>query len=379
MKIAQVVCAFPPYRGGMGNVAHHYSLELANLGHEVTVFTPHYKDREAQMENFKIKSLVPWLSYGLGAWLPQLFWQLRGFDIVHLHYPFFGGALPVYCLKRYLPKETKLVLTYHLDVVGRGLLGKYFSWHTKHLMPRMIKIADKIIVTSRDYAENSNLAPFIKSMPEKFVEIPLGTDANIFHPLARDQELMAKYQIKPEEKIILFVAALDRMHYFKGLNLLLEAMTKIKSQARLIVVGKGDMKEGYEAKAKELGIGNKVNFAGYVGGNDLPKYYNLADVFVMPSVDKSEAFGIVYTEAMACQKPVIAANLPGVRTVVEDNKTGYLITPGDLDGLVSRIEKILGDKELASKFGQAGLAKVRSEYTWAGIAKKIEEVYTNLS
>lgn len=378
MKIAQVVCAFPPYRGGMGNVAYHYSLELSKMKHEVVVFTPHYKEREVQFQNFKIRSLVPWLSYGKGAWLPQLFYELRGFDIIHLHYPFLGGTLPVWFLKKYYPKTNTLVLTYHMDLVGQGIMGRYFQWHTKKLMPKIIRLADKVIVTSWDYAKNSNIASIIKESPEKFVAIPLGTELDIFKPGKPNPELLQKYNILLGEKIVLFVAALDREHYFKGLNYLLAAMTKIKSGVKLLVVGRGDLKGVYEAEAARLGIADRVIFAGYVSGPELPKYYNLADVFAMPSIDKSEAFGLVYVEAMACGCPVIAGDLPGVRTVVEDNQTGFLVEPKNVSDLVSKINKILGDDELARSFSQLGLKKVEEQYSWQKIAKQVDQVYRDL-
>jgi glycosyltransferase involved in cell wall biosynthesis len=348
------------------------------VGHEVIVFTPHYKERQVQFQNFVIKSLVPWMSYGKGAWLPQLFFELRHFDIIHLHYPFFGGALPIYCLKKYKPQKTKIVLTYHMDVVGEGFLNKYFKWHTKRLMPGMIRAADRVIVTSQDYAENSNIAYLIKENPKKFIEIPLGTETEIFYPQPRDEELIKKYGIKPQEKTVLFVAALDREHYFKGLNSLLEAVAKIKTPIKLLVVGRGELKTNYEEQAQKLGIRDKVYFVGYISGPDLPKYYNLCDLFVMPSVDKSEAFGLVYVEAMACGRPVIATNLPGLRTVVDDNQTGYLVRPRDIDDLVIKMQKILSNDKLASDFGQNGFKKVQDKYTWPKIVKQIDLVYKSI-
>ncbi|MFA5358326.1 MAG: glycosyltransferase family 4 protein [Patescibacteria group bacterium] len=374
MKIAQVVCTFPPYKGGIGNVAFHYSLELSKIGHEIVVFIPHYKKSEHQFLNFKLKSFVPWLSYGNAAFLPQLFWSLRDFDIIHLHYPFFGSALPIYFLKKKYP-EKKLVLTYHMDVVGGGLLGKYFSWHTKKLMPKIIRIADKVIVTSLDYAKNSNIAEEIKKDQKKFVEIPLGANLSIFHKQKKDDALVKKYQLKTGEKIILFVAALDAAHYFKGLNYLLEAMSKIKTPAKLVIVGRGSMHDCYIAQVKRLGLADRVLFAGYVSDFDLARYYNFANVFVLPSVDKSEAFGLVYVEAMACATPVIASNLAGVRTVVDDGLTGFLVEPRNVSDLADKIDRILSNDSLAQKMGEAGAEKVKEKYTWPEIAKQIDRVY----
>ena len=99
MKIAQIICTFPPYRGGIGNVAYYYSLELAYLGHEVTVFTPCYQKENKELKDVKVKRLKPVLKYGNAAFLPQLFWQLKNFDVIHFHYPFFGSDWIIYLIK----------------------------------------------------------------------------------------------------------------------------------------------------------------------------------------------------------------------------------------------------------------------------------------
>ncbi|MFA6534245.1 MAG: glycosyltransferase, partial [Patescibacteria group bacterium] len=272
MKIAQVVCTFPPYKGGMGNTAYHYSLELAKLGHAVTVFTPHFKDRLVNFQNFTIRGVAPWLSYGLGAWSPRLAWELSDFDIIQLHYPFFGGALPLWWLKKIKPRKTKLVLLYQMDVLGQGIWRRVFNWHAKYLMPGIIRAADKIIITSRDYAASSRLAPWLSIFPDKFVEIPLGVDTAVFQPTPPDSELIKKYQLKPGEKVILFTAALDTAHYFKGLDILLAATATLKNPARLVVVGKGDLKDFYERRAEELGLKDRVTFAGYLSDRDLARH-----------------------------------------------------------------------------------------------------------
>ena len=102
MKIAQVVCTFPPYQGGIGNSVYNISDILSDLGHEVTVFTPDYNlpveaeafsdELSAAEGKFKVKRLRPLIRIGNAALLPQLFFKLRGFDIVHLHYPFYGAV-----------------------------------------------------------------------------------------------------------------------------------------------------------------------------------------------------------------------------------------------------------------------------------------------
>ncbi|MEK7139557.1 MAG: glycosyltransferase family 4 protein, partial [Patescibacteria group bacterium] len=354
------------------------SLELDKLGWRVTVLTPRHKRRDMKLHNFQIRGVESWFTSGNASFLPQLLWKLRHFKIVHLHYPFFGGAGPTAIWKRYLAGERKLVISYQMDVVSSGLKGRFFRWHTKYIMPWILRSADRVIVTSMDYAQAGNVAPVLAAHPEKFVEIPLGANTAIYHPQPRDVSLLTKHNIPPDDKVLIFVAALDEPHYFKGLDRLLEAVSRLTVPTTLIVVGRGPLKSTYEQLAAELGIADRVRFVGYVSDFDLARYHSIADVFVLPSIDKSEAFGLVYVEAMACGKPTIGSRLAGVRTVIDDGVTGLLVDPGNVDDLTDKINTLINDDVLAKKMGAAGLAKVLDRYTWKKVAKQLDDLYRSL-
>ncbi|MBU0647092.1 glycosyltransferase, partial [Patescibacteria group bacterium] len=109
MKIAQIICTFPPYKGGMGNVAYNFSKGLADLGNDVSVLTPDYSEKNNKFSNdsklnFKVLRLKPLFKYGNAAFIPQLFWKLDDYDIVHLHYPFFGATKIIILLKLFFRK-----------------------------------------------------------------------------------------------------------------------------------------------------------------------------------------------------------------------------------------------------------------------------------
>jgi glycosyltransferase involved in cell wall biosynthesis len=382
MKIAIVSPVFPPYRGGIGTVAHTEALELFLRGHEVSVFSPDYKTTPSEEEKrFELSNpkkvpdlflLKPLLKYGNAGFLPQLFWRLKNFDVVHLHYPFFGGAEVIWPWK-FFNKKTKLIITYHHDVVGDGWKGKFFDWHTKNIMPLILKSADKILVSSLDYIKNSNARDVFEKYRDKFEELPFGLDIKKFSEKPRDFELLEKHNLKIDEKIILFVGGLDKAHYFKGLEYLIGAKCKI-SDAKLLVVGEGDLRTYYRELAGRLGIHNDVIFAGKVSQNDLPKYYNLADVAVLPSIDRSEAFGIVLTEAMACGKPVIASDLPGVRSVVENEANGFLVEPENEKILAEKINLILLSQELKKKFGEKSRRLAEEKYNIEKVTSRLEKI-----
>jgi glycosyltransferase involved in cell wall biosynthesis len=392
MKIAQIVCTFPPYPGGIGNVAYYNSLELARLGHEVVVFTPNERDLETAGENiFQIKYLRPVFRYGNAAFVPQLFWQLssfakatedKGFDIIHLHYPFFGGAKVVW-LRKLMNRKVKLIITYHMDVVGKGWLSWLFKFNNKFILPLIIKMADKVIVTSFDYVENSNIAGLVRENKEKFIEIPCGVLPDHFYPQEKDNNLLVKHNLTANGKIILFVGNLDRAHYFKGVNYLLRAFALIvknnsAEKIRLLIVGQGDLLSRYKILSEKLGIGDKVIFTGYISNEELPGYYNLADLFVLPSIDKSEAFGLVLLEAMASGKAIVASDLAGVRSVVKEGENGLLAKPGNAEDLAQKISYLLSDESLRKKMGEAGRRHAKEFYSWGKIGKQLETIYKEI-
>ncbi len=399
MRIAHIVCSFPPYQGGIGNSCFNQARKLSKNGHQVTVFTPHLFRtgfaflREAQSEkgagftplyekisgeganfNFEVIRLKPFIKYGMAAFLPQLPLHLKKFDLIHLHYPFFGAAEMISFFKK------PVVLQYHMDVVGSGLMSKIFKLHTKYVAPKIIEKADLIICSSFDYLRNSNLADFYKKEPNKFRELPFGVDLNIFTPREKDLSLLSKYGFKKEEQIILFVGGLDKAHYFKGVENLIRAFSKIyKNRAvSLILAGEGELKSYYQKIARDLGMSEKIIFVGMVSNDDLSKYYNLADIFTLPSIDGSEAFGLVLLEAMACGRPIIASSLPGVRTIVDDYKTGLLVKPNNIIDLAEKLNYLLENSDKQKEFGQNARKKVEENYDWNKIIEKLEKIYFDL-
>ncbi len=386
MRIAIISPVFPPYKSGIGSAAYAEARELSLRNHEVEVFVPHphkmASDSAAFGEKFKLRQLTPVLKYGNAAFLPQLFWQVKNFEIVHLHYPFFGGAEVVACCFRRRMGKGKMVITYHHDVVGKGMLGKFFKWYTKHCMPRILGVADKIIVSSFDYAKNSNIKDIFENYPEKFVEVPFGVDTKKFEPNPKSASLLSKYNLRPDEKIILFVGGLDKAHYFKGLEFLIKSIPALNLKGganfKLMIVGDGNLKPYYEKMASDFQVKDQIIFAGAVEKRDLPEYYNLSDVVVLPSVDESEAFGIVLIEAMACGKPVIASNLPGVRSVIDFGINGFLVEPKNARRLAEKINDVLYNPDICRQFGENGRGKVLEKYDMQKVGEKLEEIFLDL-
>lgn len=366
MKIVQVCAVYPPVRGGMSEAPFRMVEELKQRGHEVQVFTPRVSGRG---EMAGVASLRPWLRLGHGSLLPQLFWRLPACDILHLHYPCFGMSFFIWKWKKFTKRgrAAKLVLHYHMDPMLREGM-KIFWWLEKKLvLPLLMASADRVVVASKDYAENSALAPYVRKLGEQLVEIPFMIDAKKFTPVERQQN---------DVPLIMFLSALDKAHYFKGLPVLLEALKEIP-RTNLLVVGGGEELALFVRISEQLGIKDRVRFAGAVPEDKKIEYYQSADIFVLPSVSRAEAFGLVLLEAQACGVPVIASNLPGVRTVLKNGETGLLVRPGDAKDLKFQISDLLSDEARWKQMGLKARQWVEDRYGIESVMAKWKMLYRN--
>lgn len=372
MRIAYLTCVYPPYPGGIGVAAAGMAKEMEKRGHEVTIVAPH--------------TMRPWIRWGNAAFMPQILWRLRDFDIVHVLYPFYGTAELVLWLKR--RSRAKIVVHHMMDAVEVGVLGAFFRWHARYLMPRLFRAADFVAVLSEDYFRNSDVGKLGLTQVEV---VPHGVDTNLFRPRPEKDIPDSRFQIPK----VLFVGGLDRAHYFKGVPVLLEACRILKERGvkfKCQIVGDGDMREEYEAQAERVGLlmyrgpasdaseagPPYIQFVGLVPHDQLSAYYGRAAVCVVPSTERIECFSIVASEAQACGIPVIVTNFPGVRVTIEDGVTGYVVAPADARALADRIQELIEDPACAAAMGKAGRARAERRYSWRVVGDRLEIIYKAL-
>jgi len=377
VRIAHVTATFPPYHTGTGVVCYYNALGLAQLGHEVTVYTAEEPLNDYRYPGeISVRHLPVLLRLGNAPLLPSL-WNLASFDVVHLHYPFYFGAEMLF-LKSLLGGN-RYVVTYHQDVLFDGWLRFPERLHHALLGRQILGRAAKVLATSQDYARASRLGPLARARPGLVGELPNGVDARRFHPEVEGSAVRDHYDLRPEDRTVLFVGALDRAHYFKGISVLLQALSRLSDPGlRLLVIGDGDLRAAYQSQAQALGLAARVTFCGRVLDEDLPAHYAASDLLVLPSTTMGEAFGVVLLEAMACGKPVIASNLPGVRSVVGDGQDGLLVRPGDAADLAQKLQRLLADAPGRQEMGQRGRKKVEEKYDWPRIVPRLVEVYTEV-
>lgn len=376
MRIAHITATFPPYEAGTGRVCYYNALELARLGHEVTVYTAQHPPGEPTYPpEIAVKRLPVAFRLGNAPLLPGLL-GLRGYDILHLHFPFIFGAelIRVASLLRRIP----YVITHHNDLSGDGSRELLFRLYFPLTKAFVAAHASRYVVVARSHAEQCNLTSLYMRRWQDVYEVANAVDTECFHPDVDGQPVRQQHGIAPDAPLLLFVGALDRAHSFKGVDRLLQAVAQLpREEVRLLIVGDGDLRPEYEALATALGITERVVFAGKIAHHALPAYYAAGDVVVLPSTPP-ESFGMVLVEAAACGKAVIASDIPGVRSVVEDGVTGLLASPDDLSDLVQKMERLLDDPAKRQEYGANGLAKVRAQYTWKQAAQKLEALYQDV-
>ncbi len=241
MKIAQIVCTFPPYAGGIGNSAYTIG-EMLSSEHEVSTFFPNYKkDKNFLKTKQYLRPLHPILKHGNGAFLPQLAREMNDFDLTYLHYPFFGTTEVISLMRALKPQKTKLIVHYHMDVFGLRGMAKILSLPSKITSKNLLEGADAIVTSSLDYVKNSQIKDLYEKRPDKFKEIPFGVDITKFLPDEKKQ--------KNKDTRILFVGGLDKAHYFKGVAKLIEAGKYLREGNWMIdIVGEGGLKESYQKR-----------------------------------------------------------------------------------------------------------------------------------
>jgi glycosyltransferase involved in cell wall biosynthesis len=262
-----------------------------------------------------------------------------------------------------------LVLTYYNDIVGEGFAGRIAQLYNGTGLKLLLRMAAKIIIIQPGYIDSS---PHLRSFRDKIETIPVGVDLSRFSPTGD----------ATDGGTLFFLSSLDRYHSYKGLDDLLEALVLVKEdhpEVKLFVGGSGELLGHYRGMAQDLGIGDSVEFLGFIPEDMVAKHYNRSDIFVLPSKSRSqEGFGMVALEAMACGRPVICSNIVGVAEDIEENGAGLTVEPSNPRKLAGAIIRLLKDGPVAKEMGSAGRRLAVEKYGWSTVAERVEGVYEEL-
>jgi glycosyltransferase involved in cell wall biosynthesis len=325
-----------------------------------------------------VHRLRPRLRLGNAAILPRLITEMRSYDIVHLHLPFIGSGELTAALARI--RRMPLVVTYHNDLEAPGVRGVLFVLYRRSVAPAILFTARRVGVVATGYGEASPLlSKLARSKSSRLLELPNGVDTERFHPSIDGTCARRTLAIPEDAFVVAFSGVLDAAHHFKRLDLLLRALRDVKTkEVWLLVIGGGDLLSNYQQLASELGVGDRVRFVGRVPHTEVPVYVAASDVLVLPS-DAVESFGMVLIEAMACGRPVIATDLPGVRDVVSNGEDGRIVPPGEVAALSRAIDDYASMTPMVRRTqGEAGRRKVETFYTWSRIGERLERIYAGV-
>ncbi len=375
LRILEVVVRFFPYVGGVENTVLHLSRELVARGHQVRVVCA---DEPAggppEVDGIGVVRL-PYrgkigntnLSWGL---LDAL--RREEADIIHTHMPtaWFADAAGIVAEEKKIP----LVFSYNNDLVGPGLKGMIGAAYNRWFLPRLLRRSTRIVTSNPGYGDFS---PHLRPFRQKIEHIPWGVDAAAFSP--------APFPDGPE-RVVGFLALLDRHHRYKGLDELLHALALLRAESgsgssnghpiRLRVGGSGEKLPRYRALAAELGVGDQVEFLGFVPHADLADFFRSCHLFALPSTDGSqEGFGLVLLEAMACGRPVLTTPVVGMARDIERAKAGLLVPPKDAAALARALGEVIFDEGQLHEIGRRARALVEAQFTWPAIAARYEALF----
>jgi rhamnosyl/mannosyltransferase len=316
---------------------------------------------EELLEGLKIARLGKLFSLRSAPFCPRMVRRIRAAkaDIVHIHLPN-PGAVLAYLASGH---RGRLVFTYHSDIVRQKVLSRFFDPLLRHALSR----ADAIIVSSSNYLKSSYVLPLYE---EKCRVIPFGIPLENFQCPDPHEVQKLREQFGPR-----LVLGVGRLVYYKGFEHLIDAMKFV--DGRLLIVGRGPLHNALQQQAEHSGLGERVRVLADV--KDVAPYYHAADVFALSSVARSEAFGIVQLEAMACGKPVVNTNLDtGVPFVSLDGVSGITVPPANAEALGQAINALLDNPLQSAKYGRAGQLRVKQLFSLSAMARQTLDLYTEV-
>lgn len=375
LRIAHVVSTFPPHIGGMGTVCFNEAFGLGQMGHDVTVFTLRYAGMSYADGRypFAVERLRPLITAGDAGWTPQLMSRLKGLDLVHLHYPFYGGAEWVWLAK--LINRQKYIVTYHMDAQPEHAVKRLIQRVYDALLDSpILHGAEKVLVVDREYFLTAKGHNFISD--ERIVELPNGVDTTIFYPRKIDRTALGLPVGWQNKKILLFVGNLMPV---KGLDLLIKAFEKLADpEVVLLVVGGNYDEKEYRQMVTIEHLGERIHFTGPCHDqNRLAEYYSVATCLVVPS--HAESFSLVTIEALACSCPVVGSDIPGIRGRISAEIDGFLFASECVDSLTQELGRMLAlTQSERTVMGERGRQKVLQKYSLDEHLKSLEKIYRSI-
>ncbi len=373
MRIVQVSPFFAPHTGGVESHVRNLCREFAAEGHEVTVVTSRYERHlpvDERSEGYRIvraRTLFVAANTPFDPGMTAIVRRLDA-DVVHLHYP---PPLTSYFATRGLSnRKVPVCLTYHCDLDLPGRAGRLVAGaYQRFFVPPTLRRVDRVVVHTRSYGVTSAML-----RGRDLAVIPSVVDLERFRPGLDASRL--RRELRLDGKRVL--AFTGRLVPHKGVNVILEALVELPSDVVLLVIGAGPRLPSLIGLARRLDVEGRVRFCPAVSDDELPYFLALADLFVFPSQNRLEGFGLAVAEAMAMALPVVVADLPGVREIIEPGVEGLLVEPLIASDVAAKVRTLLEDPALARRMGEAGRRRAEARYGRATVAGQLLSLYAGL-
>ena len=377
-RIILVARGFPPVVGGIENFMYNIYSRLSDNAVVVAPFEQGCLafDKRQNISIYRTSRLLNFLNRKKLAIIPLFFTAakvLLTHKIEQIHCDQAQSGIIGFFVNKFFGIPF-LVYAYGMEITGGGV---------QRLKSMVFRNADKVVTIS-NYTRRA-LIEGMQVRDSKIIIIHPGVDTIRFSQKIECTDVIRKYQLD-RKKIILTVGRISSKEMYKGHDMVISALPRVSSQIPdvvYLVVGSGDDMERLQGLVRDLGLEEKVIFAGYVPDEELPQYYNACELYVMPSREKNEkdgkgkkveGFGIVFSEANACGKPVIGGRSGGVEDAVIDGVTGLLVDPNSVDEIAGAIVKLLTDNALARRLAERGRERVVNELSWEEAATKVKDI-----
>ncbi len=385
LKIIHLGKYHPPFHGGIENFMAALMQQQVAEGHQVSAIVHHHQKKQAFVKECQFDLTVYRVPYygeliyapispSFGHYLTKII-TIQKPDILHIHLP---NLSAFWCLLSAEARKIPWIIHWHADV-----LGSVPDWRVRvayqgyRIFERMLlERAKTIIATSPPYLQFSKP---LKNFNAKTHIIPLGlasldTEKNeLLNTGSADEHREKTINTALSELSLLMIG---RLTYYKGHKYLIEALAQI-SAVNLTIIGLGELESELKQQVQQLGLEQRVFFLGCVDDDLLKHSIQNCDLLCLPSIEKTEAFGLVILEAAQLEKPALVTSVKGsgMSWVVQDKKTGIVVEPNSVESLKLGLAFAKANKSLLVEYGNAAKQRLLEQFSIEKISKKIVDLY----
>jgi rhamnosyl/mannosyltransferase len=383
LRVCHLGKFYPPASGGIESHLQTLAQAQARLGMAVDVLCVNHRNRDGADATWRRFAATPTVAEHDGPvrltrlgrraslarldcclGLPRRLWNLRldRYDLLHLHAPNPTMVLGLFLSRPRVP----WVISYHSDVIRQ----KALLLMQRPLENWVFRRARAIFAASPPYLAGSH---YLQRFADKVAINPYGIDLTAFlHPSPAARQAADRFRAAYGEPLWL---AVGRLVYYKGLGNAIRALTQVPG--RLMIVGDGPLRGELQRQAHAAGVADRIAWHGGLSRDELIGAYHAATALWFPSNARSEAFGIVQVEAMACGRPVLNSAIPdsGVAWVSRDGETGFTMPVDDWQALAAAARRLWHDGELRGRLGALARQRAVAEFDAEHMARRVAAAY----